>query len=185
MFLADKTIKEYIKLGKIKASPTIKNSDIRPTGIRLHLDKNILIPLPNQIIDFEKPNEVQYDSADISKNQYCLKKGDFLLCSTIEKIQTSKDLVCILDGRSTTARLGLTIHCTAFTFDNNHDELRTIVLEISNKGPFDILIKDGIPIGLLLFARLSDEIEQESQKQYANQITVMPPNLLFKINENN
>ena len=183
MFLADKTIKEYIANGKIIVTPTVKESDIRPTGIRLHLDNEILIPKPDQLIDFERPNEVIYDSADISKSTYCLKKGDFILCSTKEKFQTSKDLVCILDGRSTTARLGLTIHCTAFTFDNNYDELRTIVLEISNKGPFDILIKDGIPVGLLLFAKLTDEIEQESQKQYANQTKVMPPNLLFKKNE--
>ena len=183
MFLSDKTIKEYLILGKIKISPEMEDFNIRPTGIRLHLDKDILIPQPNQVIDFENPNEVKYDRADISIKQYCLKKGDFILCSTIEKIQTTKDLVCILDGRSTTARLGLTIHCTAFTFDNNYDEQRTIVLEISNKGPFDILIKNGIPVGLLLFAKLTDEIQQESQKQYANQTTVMPPNLLFKKNE--
>jgi len=180
MFLSDKTIKEYINLGKIKISPTVKDSDIRPTGIRLHLDKEILIPQPNQLIDFDLPNDVKYDSIDISNEKYILKKGDFILSSTIEKIQTSKDLVCILDGRSTTARLGITIHCTAFTFDNNYDELLTIVLEISNKGPFDIYIKEGIPVGQILFAMLTDEIQQESQKQYSNQTKVLPPNLLFK-----
>ena len=179
MFLADTTIKEYLKLGKIKILPEINEANIRPTGIRLHLDSEILIPEPNQLIDFDHPNEVKYTKKDISLDKYCLKKGDFILSSTIERIQTTKDLVCILDGRSTTARLGLTVHCTAFTIDNNYDELITIVLEISNKGPFDILIKRGIPIGQILFALLTDKIEQNSQMQYVNQTKVLPPNLLF------
>lgn len=183
MILSDITIEEFIDSGKITVLPAFKKSDIRPTGIRLYLNKEILIPAEGQTIDLSEPTDVKYVREIIPKDGYLLRPNMFILCSTIESIMTPRNIVCHIEGRSTIARLGLSIHCTSGIFDNNHDEPRSIVLEIRNNGVFNMLIKGGMPIGMCLFSELTHPIRRQSQLQYKNQNFTQPPNLRFKIEE--
>ena len=180
MILSDTTIEEYIDSGKIKIYPAFNKSDIRPTGIRLHLGHEVLIPIENQMVDLIEPTELQYNRKTIPKEGFVIKPGMFVLASTIESIITSPNIVCHLEGRSTIGRLGLSIHCTSGIIDNNHDEPRTIVLEMKNNGTFYLKISQKIPIGMLIFSELSQPIQQQSQSQYRNQSAVKPANLNFK-----
>lgn len=179
MYLADITIKEYIKSGLIQVTPSVNEADIRLVGIRVHLAKKILVPHAGYI-DLSSPSELEYDTVDITKNEFVLEPGAFILGSTVEKIKTAPNIISFLDGRSTIARLGLTIHVTAGVIDGNHDEARTITLEIKNLGVHSVRLRENDSIGQLMFALLSDNIQQESQSQYANQDGVLPPNIMFK-----
>lgn len=179
MYLADVTIREYLHMGLIEISPSVKMADIRPTGIRIHLARNILVPRTGYV-DLANPRELKYEAIDIEKEEFILEPNAFILASTIEKIKLAPNIIAFLDGRSTIARLGLTIHVTAGVIDGNHDGARTITLEIKNLGVHSIRLHEKAAIGQLLFALLSEDIQQESQSQYDGQDGVMPPNLTFR-----
>lgn len=179
MYLADVTIKEYLQKGLIEISPTVKTEDVRPAGIRIHLARKILLPHPGYV-DLTSPTELKYDTIDIEKDEFILEPNTFILASTVEKIKLAPNIIAFLDGRSTIARLGLTIHVTAGVIDGNHDDARTVTLEIKNLGVHSVRLHDNDAMGQLMFALLSGDIQQESQSQYTGQDGVLPPNLTFR-----
>ena len=177
MIFSDKTIKEYIEAGKIKIFPEFNLANVRPTGIRLHLGNELLIPIENQTVDLNSQENINFERINIADSYFTLKPGQFILGSTFEKFQVPRNIVCHLDGRSTVARIGLAIHCTSGVIDGNFEEARTIVLEMKNLGPFDIVLRYKMALAMLSFNQLSTEIEQNVQMQYAGQDGVMAPNL--------
>ena len=107
MFLSDVTIKEYIQKGKIEVKGEY---EIETNGISLHLGNELLIQKPYQIADSQKPQEIEYIKYNLKERPYVLKPNDFVLGATKELIKTDKDIITMIDGRSTYARLGMTIH---------------------------------------------------------------------------
>ncbi|MES2345392.1 MAG: dCTP deaminase [Chlamydiota bacterium] len=177
MIFSDKTIQACIRNEKIKIFPECNPADIRPAGIRLHLGLELLIPTEGQRVDLESCQEIQFDRITIPEEGFVIKPGEFVLGSTYEKLQVARDIVCHIDGRSTIARVGLAIHCTSGIIDGNFEEPRTIVLEIKNQGPFEIIMRYKMALALLSFNQLTTEIEQGVQKQYAGQNGTLAPNL--------
>ncbi|MBS0625655.1 MAG: dCTP deaminase [Verrucomicrobia bacterium] len=177
MILSDKSIRELIGRGEIQFFPECDPKNIRPVGVRLHLGPELLIPLENQKIYLDSSDEIQFEKVDISQREYVLKPGQFVLGSTWESFQVPRDIVCHIEGRSTVARLGLAVHCTSSIVDGNYEEARTVVLEIKNIGPFEIVLQHKAALAMLIFTRLSTEIEQNPQLQYAGQRGVVAPNM--------
>ncbi len=176
MLLSDVTIEEYITSGDIIILPEFDRKDIRPTGIRLHLGSQILVPKENQRVDFDSTEAPLFDTISLLEKDYVLKPGEFVLAGTYEYFQVPRNIVCYLEGRSTVARVGLAIHCTSGIIDGNYDEARSIVLEIKNQGPFEIVLKYKTALAMLSFAELTTEIAQDSQQQYRGQTGVAAPN---------
>lgn len=175
MFLADTKIREYLAEGKIKVEPPVAEKDIRSVGIRVHLGDEILIPEPGQTLDLDNPQELKYAKVDLKEKGYLLKSREFVLATTLEKIQTSRDIVAFIEGRSTVARLGLTVHVTSCIIDDRCDSLKTIVLEMKNEGNLDIILRPGYPIGMVTFSKLFGEISQKDAMRYNGQDSVKPP----------
>lgn len=176
MILSDKTIKDYIATGKIKIFPDFELANVRPTGIRLHLGNELLIPVKGQTVDLDSNTDIKFERINIEKTSFTLKPDQFILGSTFEKLQVPRNVVCHIDGRSTVARIGLAIHCTSGTIDGNFEEARTVVLEMKNQGPFDIVLRYRTALAMLSFTQLSTDIEQATQKQYKGQDGVVAPN---------
>src|SRR3989344_1567732 len=162
MILSDSTIKKYIALGKIVVFHQINPLNMRPAGIRLHLGNEILIPIEGQTIDLDNPIEVGFEKVSL-KESFLLKPGMFIFGTTLEKIRVDRDLLCHVDGRSTLARLGLSVHCESQTVDGNYEEPRSVVLEIKNHGNFNIILKSNMPVAMLLFSELAEPISQNLQ----------------------
>jgi dCTP deaminase len=181
MILSDQTIKEYLSSGKIIVVPEVLIADIRPVGIRLHLGSDLLVPKPNQIVDLSQAQKVEYDPIKMQEVGYTLKPNEFILGTTKELIKVPRNIVCFLDGRSTFARLGLTIHVTAMVADGNFEEPGSIVLEMKNLSPMNLLLKPNLPIGMLLFNQIDREIAQGVQFQYKGQKGVLPPDLINQL----
>ncbi len=177
MILSDKTISEYIGAGKITILPEFDMKNIRPTGIRLHLGKELLIPKSGKTVDFENSYDELFDKLEIGASGYMLKPGEFVLGTTYEVFQVPRNIVCHIEGRSTVARLGLAIHCTSSIVDGNYEEPKTVVLEIKNHSPFNLVLKNKLAIAMLTFTELTSEINQPSQKQYQGQNGTVAPNL--------
>lgn len=180
MLLSDTSIKQAIKNNQISIEPKVINSNIRPTGIRLHLGNEILIPNENIVVNLNQHQENLYQRVNLNNTNFILKPHELILASSIEKVKTNNELVSFIDGRSTIARLGMFVHCSSTTFDNIHEEYRSVVFEIYNCGKFSIQLEPNTPIALLSFIKLSSPITQKSQEQYKDQSGVQMPNLKFK-----
>jgi dCTP deaminase len=177
MILSDKTIKELIDSKQIIILPEFSHKDIRPVGIRLHLGHEILLPKPEQTVDLSGTDGIDYEKIVISDDGYILKPNQFILGTSYERFQVPRDIVCYIEGRSTIARLGLSIHCTSGIIDGNFDDPRTVVFEMKNIGPTNLIIKPKLALAMLTFSKLSATIEQNSQEQYKGQNGVVAPNL--------
>lgn len=94
-----------------------------------------------------KPFYKEYDVELIE-----LKPGSFILGVTQERITLSDKIVGKLDGRSSLARVGLTVHATAHTIEPGWDGY--ITLEIKNINKYSLFLCKGQPIASIQFDRL-------------------------------
>jgi dCTP deaminase len=184
MFLSHQTIERYIDEGKITVRPEFDKKNIRPVGLRIHLAKDILVPEEGQTVEINAPADLKYKEIDLTKEEFYLEPGGFVLGATYEAIQTPPDVMSILDGRSTVARLGLTTHVTASIADGTFEMPHVVVLEIKNLGNFRVRLKYKDPIAMMVFAELKEPVIQKMQSQYnGGQNKVTPPNLNFRTGE--
>ena len=181
MFLSHKTIEKYIDEGSLIIKPDFDRKNIRPLGIRIHLAKDILVPEPGQTVSLTEASEPKYIEIDLEKEEFYLEPNQFILGATYEAVQTPKDVLAILDGRSTVARLGVTTHVTASIADGTFEEPHVVVLEIKNMGNFRVRLRYKDPIAMMVFAQLTEGVEQKIQSQYGGgQSKATPPNLKFR-----
>ena len=96
-----------------------------------------------------------------------LKPGQFVLANTLERIELPLHLAARVEGRSSLARFGLSIHQTAPTI---HADFRgTVRLEISNVGPFLCRLTPGIPICQLIIEELKTPASEPLRSRFRNQ----------------
>jgi dCTP deaminase len=107
--------------------------------------------------------------------QFHLDPGEFILAITHEKITVPKHLIALVEGRSTYARMGLSMHQTAPWIQPGWKG--PIVLEIMNNGPLAITLtplkdrpcqltffelKSEVPAGALYGTRATDRYQGQS-----------------------
>jgi len=181
MFLSHQTIEKYIDEGKLIIKPEFDKKNLRPVGIRIHLAKELLLPEPDQVVSLTVAQDLKYRHIDLTQEDFLLQPGQFVLGASYEAIQTPANVLAILDGRSTVARLGLTTHITASVIDGTFETPHVPVLEIKNVGNFKIKLNFKDPIAMMLFAELKDPVTQKIQSQYGGgQSKATPPNLRFR-----
>jgi dCTP deaminase len=176
MMLSDQDLREALAAGDIRFSPPVREEDIRPTGIRLHLSAELLIPEAKQPpVDITGGRQAAFTRTTIGPSGLIFQKGAFALGGSIENFSADADLVCQIDGRSTLARLGLMIHCSSTTFDHIHGEARSVTFELVNLGGMDLCLRAGAPVALASFIRLSSPVVQQAYGQYSRQAGPTPP----------
>ena len=154
--LSDKDILKAIKDGWLKIEPLSKNA-IRPAAVSLHLGEQILIPKPVKLIDFRSETEIEYNEKVIKDNvPFILKPQQFVLGHTKELITVSNRLGFIVEGRSTLARLGVSVEQSATIVDPGHKE-RPITLEIYNCGPSPVTLYAGMSVAKAVIFKLSSQ----------------------------
>lgn len=79
------------------------------------------------------PNEDEFGKSV----PFCLEPREFVLGMTYEKITVPNNLIAMVEGRSTYARMGLSMHQTAPWIQPGWKS-SPIVLEIMNNGPLNI-----------------------------------------------
>lgn len=150
---------------KLKASPGVKLSMVH--GIGALSDSGLWIEDDLQPDKFGK------------KRAYCLEPGEFILALTHERIQMPRNLIAMVEGRSTYARVGLSMHQTAPWIQPGWGG--RITLEIRNSGPLQIELTplDDMPCQLTFF-RLTSEVPEtaaygsRSTNLFQNQTSALP-----------
>ncbi|RMD58734.1 MAG: dCTP deaminase [Nitrospirae bacterium] len=163
LILSDRDIRKYLEEGKIKITPL--------PDLSVHLGAcSIDLRLGTEFCIFEHSRYPYIDLKGNFKVEDIMKKihipedepfimqpGEFVLATTIERIEIPDDLVGRIDGRSSLGRLGLIIHGTASTFDPGWRGKAT--LELSNIGNMPLALYPGMRVCAFTFEKLSSAAE--------------------------
>jgi len=85
-----------------------------------------------------------------------LHPGDLILASTFENISMPRDLLGILQGRSSLGRLGIIVHATASFVDPEF--MGTLTLELSNLGHLPVKLYTLAKVAALAFLRIYGKV---------------------------
>ena len=122
---------------------------------------------PQSIGDAMRTIEVAEDEP------FIMQPGDFALASTMESLDLPDDLLGRLEGRSSIARLGITVHSTAAVFEPGW--VGTATMELSNLGRMAVALYPGMRICAFSFERVSSPVmvpyRAKKNNKYAGQVT--------------
>ena len=151
--LSNVDIENELKSGNIKIIP-FERKLLEPNSIYFRLDNKVAIPKGGKV-DFEEENFSNLFGEKIV-DSITLKPGDFVLARTLERVSISSKISMFIEGRSTLARLGVSVVQTAMTIESGHGipNPRKVVLELKNDGPFEIKLIPGMKIAKGLFFKL-------------------------------
>jgi dCTP deaminase len=125
------------------------------------------------LIDFKKETEIEYEKIIISnKKPFIIQPLQFVLGHTEEIISVSTKIGFIIKGRSTLARVGISVEQSATIVDPGHHE-RPVTLEIFNCGPSPVTLYQGMSIAKALVFTLSSKSKRDFDKyaRYSTQKT--------------
>ena len=196
MILTDREIKIYIQRELITVDPEPEDIAYQSTAVDLRLDPIISVftkpPTVGGVqqitrIDLAHPDfKTEEAIRALSNNEeidpaqgYPLEPGILILGWTKEFVDLKQSrLAARVEGKSSLARLGLSIHLTAPTihagFGASEDPRHldsSIRLEIWNIGPFRIKLEKGMPICQLIF----EWVDGTPEKGYAGQFSIQGP----------
>jgi dCTP deaminase len=165
--LVDVEIRQALDSKEIEIHPYIDTS-FQPNSFDLHLSDSFVafnhdFPYDQFVVDpyVELPNEIMEFANDIK--EYTIYPGEFVLASTIEYIKLPGNICGILSGKSSIARLGLSIHQTGGFVDAGF--VGQLTLELFNAFPYPIKLLVGMPIAQISFIRTSMAQNPYGQKQ--------------------
>lgn len=144
---------------------------INPNSYNLSLHNELLI-YKDSTLDMKKDNEVE--KLTIPSNGLVLETNRLYLGRTVEYTET-KDLVPMLEGRSSIGRLGLFVHVTAGFGDVGFKGFWT--LEIFCVQP--VKIYPSVEICQVYYHTIEGEIKNYSSQKYQNNQGIQS-SLLFK-----
>lgn len=107
----------------------------------------------------EQTTLLGYDADDrFERNEFILHPGDFILGTTIERVEIPDDLIAHVEGRSSLGRLAIVVHATAGIIDPGYRG--QVTLELSNLGTTPVALTPGMRISQLTFTELKNPAER-------------------------
>lgn len=159
MILSDASIIREIEARNIVFDPPISEEDISPTSVDIHLGDKIYFfkrdhPAISKAIKLNHPDVATLlvdllEVKDIPPDGYALKNQEFVLAYTKERVTLPAHIAARLEGRSTNARFGISIHSTAPTIHPTFSG--NLALEICNFALIPCLLNKGMAIGQMIF----------------------------------
>jgi dCTP deaminase len=178
MILSDRDIKRAIADGSIRIDP-FPDLDVAlgSCSIDFRLGNTFMVfeHSSYSYIDPRQPQSIGEGMRTIvvpDGERFIMQAGDFALASTIESLELADHLVARLEGRSSIARLGITVHSTAAVFEPGW--IGTATMELSNLGRMAVALYPGMRICSFTFEQLSSPAEvpyrAKAGNKYAGQI---------------
>lgn len=174
--LSNEDIKKALHSGDLVIDP-FDEEYLRGSGLALHLGYNLLRPIPGKVVDVKNNIAPDYEEIKLADDKpYLLNPGDFILGHTYQKVSVGAKLGFFIEGRSTLARVGLTIVQTAMIVYPGHRN-RTVTLELANHGLNGILLYPKMKIArVALFELKSPATEAyDDYGKYRHQQSVGRP----------
>jgi dCTP deaminase len=164
MFLSDTDIKKAVKEGVITIKP-FKESQLSVVSYDVTLDNEFeVIDRHNtQAID---PSKKVYPTMRTLRikdgDAFVLHPGENVLAKQREFVGVNEEHLILLSGKSSLARAGLVVHNTAMLFNPGHHFHPTFELVNTNNVP--IILRPGMEIAQLLFAKLTSPVGKSYNK---------------------
>ncbi len=166
MILSGSKIRE--ELGKAILISPFDEDNLNSNSYNLTLGDHLYV-YNVEILDMKTDYKTSMKRIDIPKEGLVLKPGTLYLGSTVERTLTTK-YIPIIEGRSSTARLGLFVHITAGLGEAGFDGHWT--LELSCVQP--IRIYSGIPICQIYYNCIEGNKDQCRSTKYQNSTDAEP-----------
>ena len=160
MLLADRELREALRTARLVVTPL--REPVQPSSLDLRLGNTLrrFSGRGHHAIDPTVPNDDLWDTIGLEEGgaAYEMPAGAFILGHTYETVELAADLAAYVDGRSTLARNGLSVHVTAGFIDPGFRG--QITLELVNVAPYSLLLKPGMPIAQLVVHEMSSKVER-------------------------
>jgi dCTP deaminase len=143
LILSDVSLRAELAAGALVIDPPPADEAIQPASIDLHLGDQIC---------WADGMAVRWG------HDFIVSPNRFYLAHTAEAVTIPAHLVAQLDGKSSLARLGLSIHQTAGWIDPGF--CGQITLELFNASAEPIWLQRGMPIGQLVLMWLTTPAER-------------------------
>jgi dCTP deaminase len=177
MVLSDRDIRKALDSGRIKIDPLPDfEKQLGSISVDFRLGNTFMVfehsrfsfidpRHPASIGDAMRTIEVKDDEP------FIMQPGDFALASTMESLELADDLLGRLEGRSSIARLGITVHSTAALFEPGW--VGTATMELSNLGRMAVALYPGMRICAFSFEPVSSPVSMpyrlKKNNKYAGQ----------------
>jgi dCTP deaminase len=164
MILSDGDIRRRLEAGDLVVEPLADPElQIQPASVDLRLGREFLefnrtnIPCihPNSEREVDEYVSETVVGAD---GEFVLHPGDFVLGTTIERVEIPADLIAHVEGRSSLGRLAIVVHATAGLCDPGYRG--QITLELSNLGAAPVALEPGMRVSQLTFTELTNPAEE-------------------------
>lgn len=179
MVLSDRDIVRALEAGRIRIEPAPDlEKQLGSVSVDFRLGSTFMVfehsrfsyidpRHPQSIGDAMRTIEVTGDEP------FIMQPGDFALASTMESLELPDDLLGRLEGRSSIARLGITVHSTAAVFEPGW--IGTATMELSNLGRMAVALYPGMRICAFSFESVSSPVmtpyRTKKNNKYAGQVT--------------
>jgi len=138
---------------------------VNPASLNIRLGSTFLTPKTDRIVMLGDP--VEYDAHTVEPgHRFRVGPGQFVLGTTLERLDLPSRISAFVQGRSSIGRIGLTIQNAGFVDPGFHGH---ITLELINESPNPIFLAPGYPIGQLVFFE-TGEVERPYDGKYNDQV---------------
>ena len=149
MILVDWQLRDRIGRGSIKIDP-YDPTLVQPNSLDIRLGSHFVWYKPGDgVIDPYNQETVTSEVEETHAETFVLQPGQFVLAETLECIGLPDNIVATIEGKSSIARLGVTLHQTGGWIDAGFRG--TITLEMANVNSRPVKVHAGMPIGQLVF----------------------------------
>ena len=174
MILSQADLRKAVDQGRIEFDPPLEEGQWGEASVDLRLgyqfttlkqQKGVTISVadglePVALSNLWNTDDLREPDSHGRSRSHEILQGDFVLAQTYEKIKVPRNMIARVEGRSTYARVGLSMHQTAPWIQPGWSG--QIILELMNNGPLTIKLtptKDR-PCQLTFF-KLTSEVEEE------------------------
>lgn len=163
MILSDRDIRAAILRGDIRVTPPINlETHLGSCSIDFHLGNTFMVFEHSRYphIDPRQQQSIGDSMRTIvvpEGEAFIMQAGDFALASTVESLELPDNLLGRLEGRSSIARLGITVHSTAAVFEPGW--IGTATMELSNLGRMAVALYPGMRICSFTFQQLTSSVD--------------------------
>jgi dCTP deaminase len=177
--LADRDILTALETGRVRIDPYPDlESQLGSVSVDFRLGTTFMVFEHSRFsyIDPRNPGSIGDAMRTIEvppDEPFIMQPGDFALASTMETLELPDDLLGRLEGRSSIARLGITVHSTAAVFEPGW--IGTATMELSNLGRMAVALYPGMRICAFSFETVSSPVmtpyRDKLNNKYAGQVT--------------
>jgi dCTP deaminase len=179
MILSDRDLRALLESKRLVVEPLGPNA-VQPSSIDLRVGRHFRVFVNNlyPYINVREPMEDLTQLVETAETDpFILHPGEFVLGTTLERVEIPDDIVGRLEGKSSLGRLGLLIHSTAGFVDPGFRGHLT--LELSNVANLPITIYPGMKIGQISLFKMTSPAENpygsgKLKSKYIDQVGPTP-----------